>query len=365
MTTTLALTALLLLPAPGPARADEDPVFATFASARDAYRAKRWEDADVALRRLLELLSAPEHSAKRATALPAYHFYAAAVAWERGDRAGAREQLNRYFAFNPDATLDPASYPPAFRQLFDACRDEAGQAASKAAPGPGPESIGGGTLPAYATRDVDTSAIPVNAGEEGWADGPVSALLSDGEKRAFQRLPDDDARRDFVERFWERLDPRPSTGENELQVEFYRRVQYCDATFSTERTRGALSDRGRVFLVLGPPSYAGRAPLLMSHDVMNTLRTTELTSVSDGKGGHAIVRVPSNRATVTPGDVDGEVETWYYRRDRIPRGVPFTELQYQFVTRRGYGEAVLQKESRELLALEKAARLLRREAGRE
>jgi hypothetical protein len=55
------------------------------------------------------------------------------------------------------------------------------------------------------------------------------------------------------------------------------------------------------------------------------------------------------------------VETWYYRQDRIPKGIPFTELQFLFVTRKGYGTAVLQKEPRELAALQKAARLLQHE----
>ena len=60
-----------------------------------------------------------------------------------------------------------------------------------------------------------------------------------------------------------------------------------------------------------------------------------------------------------PGDSDGEAETWTYRADRIPKGIPYTELTFQFFTRKGYGEAVLQKEPRQLTAIRKAVTLLR------
>jgi hypothetical protein len=62
---------------------------------------------------------------------------------------------------------------------------------------------------------------------------------------------------------------------------------------------------------------------------------------------------------VTPGDIEGEVETWYYRSDRIPKGLPFRDLEFHFYTKAGYGTGVFQKDPRELLALQKATRLLR------
>jgi hypothetical protein len=82
--------------------------------------------------------------------------------------------------------------------------------------------------------------------------------------------------------------------------------------------------------------------------------------VTSPTGGASIVRMPTtNRGNVTPGDIEGEAEIWYYRIDRIPKGLPFHDLEFRFFTKEGYGTAVFQKEPRELLALQKATRLLR------
>jgi GWxTD domain-containing protein len=53
--------------------------------------------------------------------------------------------------------------------------------------------------------------------------------------------------------FWEKRDPFPATPVNEGQVEFYRRLKYVNQTFSTHIEKGWLTDRGRVYLSLGPP----------------------------------------------------------------------------------------------------------------
>lgn len=337
----------------------DDPILVTLIQVKSSYKAKRFDDAEIALRQLNELLTAPEREAVRPRVLPVYHFYAAAVAWEKKDEPRAKEELQRFLSFQPDAEVDPAAYPKSFRIFFDAQRTEYARHAP-AAPN-GPQTIAGGALPAYSTHDADLRAIPVNTGTEDWVESPVRFLLTDDDKRAYRGLSDAEGRRTFVDQFWRRLNPNPNSVDNEVQIEFYRRVQYADANFSTEQTKGSLTDRGMVLLVLGPPTYAGRTGLKRSSDVMNYLRTTEVVSIPSLTGGAVLQRVPSNRASVTPGEIEGEVETWYYRRDRIPPGLAFNELEYQFITRRGYGSAVLQKEARELTALKKAARLMKRE----
>ena len=344
----LILAALLSLPGGGPAAraAEGDPLFTAFQSVKDAYKAKRYEAADAALKRLLELLASPERSAERERILPAYHFYSAAVAWQLKDEARAAEQLQRYFEYQPGASLDPDAYPKKYRTYFEAQRSEAQERAASRANAPGPGSIGGGTLPDYATQGVDDLAVPENDGAPGWVDGAAGALLTDAEKREYRSLPDDLGRREWVVRFWERLDPTPQSPENEWKLEFYRRVQYCEAAFSTEEVRGSLSERGRVFLLLGPPTFATRSALKHSQDPMDILRAR-------------------NRVYVTPGGANGQLESWVYRRARIPKGIPYTELVYQFVTQTGYGTAVLQKEPRELTALNMALALLRKEAASE
>jgi GWxTD domain-containing protein len=326
----LLLAAFLAAPA---SRAADDPLLLSLLETKKAYREKRWDDADAALRRLLELAAAPGREAALPKILPPYHFYAAAVAWERKDEARAREELARYFEFQPEATIDPGAYSRSFCIYFDAQRTEA----ERRNPAPPPEA----GLPDLATTLPDEAAVPLYAGDPGWSETAVSVLLTEAEKKEFAALSDDASRREWVFRFWRKFDPAPVTPGHDYRTEFYRRVRYADAHFSTEKTRGSLSDRGRVLLVLGPPSIVARNALLQSNDAM------------------ARLQVASGAGPVSPVKVEGETEIWRYRKDRVPKTLPFPELEYRFVTKRGYGEGVLQKDPLELIALQKAARLLR------
>ncbi|HSB64730.1 MAG TPA: GWxTD domain-containing protein [Thermoanaerobaculia bacterium] len=343
------LPALLATPLP----AAEDPVLQTLVEVKAAYRAKHWGDADLALRHLLELAMAPEREPALPKILPAYHFYSAAVAWELKDEERARTELGRFFEFQPEAAIDPGVYPKSYCIFFDAQRT----AAARTAP-PAPPPAGG--LPNFSKLAADATTVPAYSGDEAWPRTAVTHLLTDAEKREFAGLTDDASRREWVFRFWKKFDPDPATPENEYELEFYRRVKYADAVFSTESVRGSLSDRGRVLVVLGPPSHVGRSALLRSNDVMTGLKTTETVVVRDARGRTSVVRVPTqNRGQITPGDIEGDVETWYYRKGSVPKGIPFQELRYTFITKEGYGVGVFQKDARELLALQKATRLLR------
>ena len=59
--------------------------------------------------------------------------------------------------------------------------------------------------------------------------------------------------------FWEAKDPTPATEKNELMEEYYRRVDYANATFSTFMP-GWKTDRGMVYIILGAPSDVDRHP---------------------------------------------------------------------------------------------------------
>jgi len=294
--------------------------------------------------------------------LPAFHFYSAAVGFERKDETRAKESLKQYFILAPAATLDPGAYPKQFAKFFEVEKSRFDRNAEETAPPAGAQSTGGGALPDYATFVPDSDAVPMNGGGPDWVDSPVRYLLTDDDKRAFRALADDEARREFVDRFWKRLDPKPETVENELRAEFYRRVQYADARFSTESVRGSLSDRGMVFLVMGPPTYANRSVLKNSEDLMTVLSNTEIVNIGSASrrpSGGTLVRADRAHAMTDPGDTDGQAEIWYYRGDRIPKGVPYNEVVFQFFTRKGYGTGVLQKDPRQLTTLAKVQRMLR------
>ncbi len=59
--------------------------------------------------------------------------------------------------------------------------------------------------------------------------------------------------------FWKKKDPTPNTEENEVRDEYYRRVAYANENFS-HYIEGWKSDRGMVFIILGPPNNVDRHP---------------------------------------------------------------------------------------------------------
>ena len=59
--------------------------------------------------------------------------------------------------------------------------------------------------------------------------------------------------------FWKKKDPVPSTEENEVFNEYYRRVAFADANFS-HYEKGWKTDRGMVYIILGGPDNVDRHP---------------------------------------------------------------------------------------------------------
>ncbi|HKB86752.1 MAG TPA: GWxTD domain-containing protein [Ignavibacteriaceae bacterium] len=59
--------------------------------------------------------------------------------------------------------------------------------------------------------------------------------------------------------FWKKKDPSPSTEENEVFDEYYRRIEYANQHFS-HYTKGWKTDRGMVFILLGAPNNVDRHP---------------------------------------------------------------------------------------------------------
>lgn len=60
-------------------------------------------------------------------------------------------------------------------------------------------------------------------------------------------------------KFWKKKDPTPNTDDNPVFDEYYRRVAYANEHFSSY-IEGWRSDRGMVFILLGPPNSVDRHP---------------------------------------------------------------------------------------------------------
>lgn len=64
--------------------------------------------------------------------------------------------------------------------------------------------------------------------------------------------------------FWKKRDPTPETAFNELMAEFYRRADYSYFNFarSGRVLDGAITDRGKIYILFGQPTSIDRAFLL-------------------------------------------------------------------------------------------------------
>lgn len=85
-------------------------------------------------------------------------------------------------------------------------------------------------------------------------------LMRDEQKAVYSALETLEARRKFLTQFWKNLDPNPETGINEKYEEYQERIRMANLQFGTFQTEGWKTDRGRVFLVYGPPSEVEHYP---------------------------------------------------------------------------------------------------------
>ena len=78
----------------------------------------------------------------------------------------------------------------------------------------------------------------------------VRYIITREERKAFLRLPPSE-RKAFIEEFWKRRDPDPETEKNEYKDEFFKRIEEAKHLFGG--TSGWLQDRGRIYVLFGPP----------------------------------------------------------------------------------------------------------------
>jgi GWxTD domain-containing protein len=84
-------------------------------------------------------------------------------------------------------------------------------------------------------------------------DGTANNTLADaGEREAYMKLTTDEERHNFLKQFW--LTRNPGTSEQDLHPELDRRLTYADQHFQTTTgLPGSQTDRGRMYVIYGPP----------------------------------------------------------------------------------------------------------------
>jgi len=88
----------------------------------------------------------------------------------------------------------------------------------------------------------------------------VQYIMTGEERKIFLGLPDAEKAK-FKEEFWKRRDPDPGTEENEYKTEYFKRVGQSGEIFRGEGRPGWLTDRGRIYILFGPPSERMTYPM--------------------------------------------------------------------------------------------------------
>jgi GWxTD domain-containing protein len=99
---------------------------------------------------------------------------------------------------------------------------------------------------------AEKSSQDLPARYQRWLDEDVHWIVTPEERAAFLHLSDNEERDQFVKQFWLRRSPTPNTSENKFKEEHYRRLAYANTRF-VESTPGWNTDRGRIYIVYGPP----------------------------------------------------------------------------------------------------------------
>lgn len=87
-----------------------------------------------------------------------------------------------------------------------------------------------------------------------WLERDVAYIITSEEKSAFLKLTTDDARDQFMQKFWDIRNPDPGSPENTYKDDIYKRIAYADANFGAgSNEEGWRTDRGRAYITLGPP----------------------------------------------------------------------------------------------------------------
>lgn len=87
----------------------------------------------------------------------------------------------------------------------------------------------------------------------------VSYIISKEERKIFLELPDSE-KEEFKEEFWHRRDPDPDTEENEFKDQYFTRIEEANRIFRGG-IPGWFQDRGRIYILFGPPSERNIYPM--------------------------------------------------------------------------------------------------------
>jgi GWxTD domain-containing protein len=323
-----------------------------FGKAKEEIKAGSWADASKTLDALEAEASKPGNEGVRKQLDAPLAFYRGVCAANLGKSDEAVASFGAFLKLQPNASIDKAVYSKkAVADFEKAQKAAADQTASLA--------------------DAYKQFTPLQTSEtvdQYWGDGPVRWIMTADETKTWVSLTDPNARVDFVEKFWDARVALPGPDGRTYRQEFERRTAFADTNLQQDaEKRGSLTDRGMVFVLLGAPNWAARKPMrtgdeqdisdglstVGSQDAANAQRSARAGSTTSGRLATKSAQFAGPGKSALGANTN-TVETWHYRKELLPPGAPFQELDFKFLTKQGYGVSVLQRESNIVTTLEAA-----------
>jgi GWxTD domain-containing protein len=350
-----SFAALLALAPPNPS------VPELFQKMKEQVKAEKWSDALVTIEVIDVEAAKPENASLKTQLEAPLAFYRGVCDANAGNAAKAQASFETYLRAQPNASIDEKMYSKKAVSAFEAAR--------KAIASEGPS-----IARAYAEfKPPAAAADPVTAA---WGDGPVQWLMTDSEKSAWAAATTDADRAAFVAKFWKErnLEDDPS-----FQPTFEKRVAFADANFAQDKKRGSMTDRGMVFVLIGPPTYGGRRQIkagedksqdagmssVGDHDSSIAQQRAQEQAYAQAQKGQGSGKVTTSQlasindqyvgpGTEAPNSDKDYQEVWHYRKDLLPKGVSYIQVDATFITKKGYGKNVLQRDPDVLATLNAA-----------
>ncbi len=144
-------------------------------------------------------------------------------------------------------------------------------------------------------------------------------LATDADKKEWKAVKTDEEAEKFVALFWARRDPDIKTPANEFKSRFDALVAKADELFKLGKVRGALTERGRAFILIGPPKSVGSMPVQ--------------TGGAPGRPGGSASGTPlSDQLQIGSGGPGSMVYLWElsYEADQLPAWTELKLLKLRF-----------------------------------
>jgi GWxTD domain-containing protein len=151
-----------------------------------------------------------------------------------------------------------------------------------------------------------------------WGEGPVQFLMTKEEAAQWKALQSDADADAFIKVFWARRGGAAAEADQE------QRWKYADEKFSAGKTKGSMSDRGKVLALFGVPSRVLRA----------------------GGQGASTITAPTSRSAAEAADIaeggadskNATVQVWVFDSDAAQKIFSAPKVELRFMDRFNTGE---------------------------